>query len=93
MKSLTIFVAIVVFSSCVTSQFLDTIDDEEIQWSGYSKAPSKAPTHKHNPHEQIKKCFFSYKMVTKCLSKALTKRPTIDSESDCCATIEKLNEN
>ncbi|CAH8381495.1 unnamed protein product [Eruca vesicaria subsp. sativa] len=32
-------------------------------------------------------------MVTKCLSKALTKRPTVDSESDCCARIEKLNEN
>ncbi|CAH8377793.1 unnamed protein product [Eruca vesicaria subsp. sativa] len=89
MKNLTIFVAIILFSSCVTSQFLDPTDDEELQWSGYSKAPS--PIHKHNPNEKLKKCFSSYKMVTKCLNKALTKKTTTDS--NCCAMIEKLNEN
>ena len=89
MKNLTLFVAIILFSSCVTSQFLDPTDDEELQWSGYSQAPSA--THKHSPHRELKECFSSYKMVTKCLMKTLSKNPTVGSE--CCATIKTLNEN
>ncbi|KAJ4908234.1 putative membrane lipoprotein [Raphanus sativus] len=89
MKNLTVFVAIVFFSSCVTSQFLDPTDDEELKWSGYAKAPSAI--HKHNPNWKLKECFSSCKMVTKCLMKTLTKTPTVGSE--CCATIKELNEN
>ncbi|KAF8085447.1 hypothetical protein N665_0667s0043 [Sinapis alba] len=89
MKNLTFVVAIVLFSSCVMSQFLDPTDDEEFQWSGYAHAPSAI--HKHSPNQQLKECFSSYKMVTKCLMKTLTKKTTDDSE--CCASIKKLNEN
>ncbi|KAF8085449.1 hypothetical protein N665_0667s0045 [Sinapis alba] len=89
MKNLTFFVAIILFSSCVTSQFLDPIDDEELQWSGYSQAPSAI--HKHSPNRQLKECVSSYIMVTQCLVKTLTKKTTIGSE--CCAMIKTLNDN
>ncbi|CAF1697684.1 hypothetical protein HID58_050820 [Brassica napus] len=89
MKNLTLFVAMILFSSCVTSQFLDPTDDEELQWSGYAQAPSA--THKHSPNQELKECFSSYKMVTKCLMKTLTKKPT--GGSGCCATIKTLNES
>ncbi|CAN6806146.1 unnamed protein product [Brassica oleracea var. botrytis] len=89
MKNLTIFVAMVLFSSCVTSQFLDLTDDEELQWSGYAHAPPAI--HKHSLNQELKECFFSYKMVTKCLMKTLTEKQTVDSE--CCAMIKTLNEN
>ncbi|CAN7005658.1 unnamed protein product [Brassica rapa subsp. trilocularis] len=89
MKNLSIFVAVVLFSSCVTSQFLDPTDVEELQWSGYSQAPSAI--HKHSPNKELKECFSSYKMVTKCLMKTLTEKPTVGSE--CCATIKTLKES
>uniref|UniRef100_A0A0D3B1M3 Prolamin-like domain-containing protein n=1 Tax=Brassica oleracea var. oleracea TaxID=109376 RepID=A0A0D3B1M3_BRAOL len=89
MKNLTIVVAIILFSSCVTSQFIDPTDDEELQWSGYAQAPSA--THKHSPNQQLKECFSSYKMVTKCLMKTLTKKTTVGCE--CCATIKTLDES
>ena len=89
MKNLTIFVAMVLFSSCVTSQFLDLTDGEELQWLGYAHAPSAI--NKHSPNQELKECFSSYKMVTKCLMKTLTGKPTVDSE--CCAMIKTLNEN
>ncbi|KAJ4872538.1 putative membrane lipoprotein [Raphanus sativus] len=89
MKNFTLFVAIVFFSSCVTSQFLDPIDNEELQWSGYAKAPSAI--HKHIPDQELKKCFSSYNKVTKCLMKTLTKKETTDSE--CCTTVKELNES
>ncbi|KAF2609703.1 hypothetical protein F2Q70_00007543 [Brassica cretica] len=89
MKNLTIFVAVVLFSSCVTSQFLDPTDVEELQWSGHSLAPSAI--HKHSPNQELKECFSSYKMVTKCLMKTLTEKTTVGSE--CCATIKTLNES
>ncbi|KAJ4872534.1 putative membrane lipoprotein [Raphanus sativus] len=89
MKHLTIFVAIVLFSSCVTSQFLDPTDGEEFQWSGYAQAPS--PVHKHSPNQELKECFSSYKMVTNCLMKTLDEKTTVGSE--CCTMIKKLKEN
>ncbi|KAL0672815.1 hypothetical protein Bca4012_000796 [Brassica carinata] len=89
MKNLTIFIAIIIFSSCVTSQFIDPTDDEELQWSGYAQGPSAIQ--KHSPNRELKECFSSYKMVTKCLMKMLTKKTTVGSE--CCATIKMLNES
>ncbi|WZY80671.1 hypothetical protein YC2023_027055 [Brassica napus] len=54
-----------------------------------NKAPSAI--HKHSPNRELKECFSSYKMVTKCLMKTLTKKTTVGSE--CCAMIKTLNEN
>ncbi|KAL0843227.1 hypothetical protein Bca101_016472 [Brassica carinata] len=89
MKNLRIFVAIVLFSSFVTSQFFDPTDVEELQWLGYAQAPSAI--HKHSPNRELKECFSSYNLVTKCLMNTLTKETTNGSE--CCPTIKELNEN
>ncbi|KAG2333746.1 hypothetical protein Bca52824_004926 [Brassica carinata] len=76
MKNLAIFIAIALFSSCVTSQFLDPTDVEELQWS-VTPCPRSSQT---QPKSELKECFSSYKLVTKCLMKTLTKETTIGSE-------------
>ncbi|VVB14899.1 unnamed protein product [Arabis nemorensis] len=86
MKNLTFVVAMILLSSCVISQMLDSTDDEELQWSDPFWAILK-----HSPNRQLNKCFSNYKKVTRCFIKAFTRKPTIDSE--CCLAIKKLNKN
>lgn len=90
MKNLIFVVAMILLSSCVTSQFLDPTDDEELQWSDYPHTPFSAIL-KHSPNRQLNKCFSNYKKVTRCFIKAFTRNPTIGST--CCAAIVKLNKN
>lgn len=96
MKNLALVVAMILFSSCVTSQLLDATDDEDLQWwnSPYSPLSATNGHHHFKPSPELAKCFSDHKKVTKCLNKVFTKKSTIGSESsDCCAVIKTLYED
>ncbi|ESQ41722.1 hypothetical protein EUTSA_v10015886mg [Eutrema salsugineum] len=76
MKNLTLFVTIILFSSCVTSQLLGPTDNEELQLSYHTHTPFSAIL-KHSPNRQLNKCFSNYKKVTRCFIKAFTRKPTL----------------
>lgn len=95
MKNVSLVVAMILLSSCVTSQFLEPLDDEDLQWSNYPDSMLSAINgHHFRPSPELAKCFSDHKKVTKCLTKVFKSKPTVGSKScDCCTEIKTLNED
>ncbi|VVB14900.1 unnamed protein product [Arabis nemorensis] len=95
MKTVTLVFAIILLSSCVTSQFLEPTDYEDLQWWNSPDMPlSNTKGHHFRPSSELAICFYDHKKVTKCLTQAFKSKPTIGSEScNCCAAIKTLNED